>query len=174
MSDDRPDFGPSGYLPDRAARQARKIILRAPLGLGWLIAAGVFGLVLLTAGTVFLLTRGPDEPAPPFQGLISVRVIEMAGGGAPQPSNDVLYVLLGARPRVYADQVLLELHYCADSDQIEGSDDRTWSVTGRGNAGIPSLEQYPSTVWNGSIYVDQTTRIPGPAPSNDISEPACR
>lgn len=173
MTDERPDFGPSGYLPDRAARQARKIILRAPLGLHWLIAAVIFGVTLLVAGTVFLVTRAPDEPAPPFEGLISVTMIDRSGGSATQPSNDVLYVLVGAIPDVYADAVSLELRYCEATDHIEGADGRVWTVTGRGLGGTPSLVRHPATVWNGSVYVDRTTRIPGPPPSNDPAQPGC-
>src|SRR5690606_17036265 len=55
VTSERPDFGPSGYLPPRAARRARKIMLREPLGLQWAVAAVVAGLLVLLAGAGYLL-----------------------------------------------------------------------------------------------------------------------
>ena len=61
----RPGRDPGGrvaYLPPRAAR-ARKLILRSQLGRGWIVAAALFGLVILAAGVLFLTRDGhPGAP----------------------------------------------------------------------------------------------------------------
>jgi hypothetical protein len=62
----RPARDPGGrvaYLPPRAAR-ARKLILRSQLGRGWIVAAALFGLVILAAGVLFL--TGDGRPGPPW------------------------------------------------------------------------------------------------------------
>ena len=55
--------GRVAYLPPRAAR-ARKLILRSQLGRGWIVAAALFGLVILAAGALFLARQG--RPGPPW------------------------------------------------------------------------------------------------------------
>src|SRR5215218_7864277 len=55
--------GRVAYLPPRAAR-ARKLILRSQLGRGWILAAALFGLVILVAGVLFLARQG--RPGPPW------------------------------------------------------------------------------------------------------------
>ena len=61
----RPGRDPGGrvaYLPPKAAR-ARKLILRSQLGRGWIVAAALFGLVILAAGVLFLTRDGhPGAP----------------------------------------------------------------------------------------------------------------
>ena len=61
----RPGRDPGGrvaYLPPRAAR-ARKLILRSQLGRGWIVAAALFGVVILAAGALFLARQGrPGAP----------------------------------------------------------------------------------------------------------------
>lgn len=52
-----------GYLPRRAAN--RKILIRAQLGLPWLVSALVFGAMILVAGAAWLLLR-PSAPGPPY------------------------------------------------------------------------------------------------------------
>ncbi len=54
----------SAYLPPRAAK-ARKLILRSQLGLPWLLAAALFGLVILVAGVLFLVKGG--RPGAPWE-----------------------------------------------------------------------------------------------------------
>jgi len=50
------EFGPGGYLPKQAASRARKIILRAPMGAGWIIASVALGVLIFVAGAIFLST----------------------------------------------------------------------------------------------------------------------
>ncbi|HWB72263.1 MAG TPA: hypothetical protein VG452_08590 [Egibacteraceae bacterium] len=72
---DAQDAGPPGYLPQRAARRARKIVLRAPLGVGWILAALAAALVVAAAGLAFLLARtGP--PGPPFVAVAELDDLE--------------------------------------------------------------------------------------------------
>ena len=54
--------GRVAYLPPRAAK-ARKLILRSQLGRGWIVAAALFGVVILAAGVLFLARQGrPGTP----------------------------------------------------------------------------------------------------------------
>ncbi|HEV8372339.1 MAG TPA: hypothetical protein VGR68_04000, partial [Actinomycetota bacterium] len=51
------------YLPPKAAK-ARKLILRTQLGRGWIVAAALFGVVILAAGALYLAMAG--RPGPPW------------------------------------------------------------------------------------------------------------
>jgi hypothetical protein len=63
MTSQRPDIGPSGYLPPRAAKRARKIMLREPLGLQWAVAAMIAGVLVLVAGGILVTVfAAPDQP----------------------------------------------------------------------------------------------------------------
>jgi hypothetical protein len=59
----------TAYLPPRAGK-ARKLILRSQLGLPWMLAAILFGLVILVAGTLFLVKGG--RPGAPWQRVAAV------------------------------------------------------------------------------------------------------
>ena len=48
-----PEYGPGGYLPSKAAGRARKIVLRAPLGIGWIVASVVLAVVIAVVGIVY-------------------------------------------------------------------------------------------------------------------------
>jgi hypothetical protein len=79
-----PDPDRTAYLPPRAAR-ARKLILRRRLGLGWVVAPAVFGLVILVAGGLWL-ARGGRPGAPwvrvaPLAALPAGAVSQAAGPG---------------------------------------------------------------------------------------------
>src|SRR5919107_3314539 len=82
--------GRVAYLPPRAAK-ARKLILRSQLGRGWIVAAALFGLVILAAGALFLARQG--RPGPPWVRVAHVSalpagaVTEVAG-----PAGQVLVV----------------------------------------------------------------------------------
>ena len=52
---EEPEFGPRGYLPPRASKRARKIVLRAPMSLAWVIAPLVIGVILLIVGWIYFL-----------------------------------------------------------------------------------------------------------------------
>lgn len=78
------------YLPPRAAR-ARKLILRSQLGLPWILAAALFGAVILAAGAVFLLKGG--RPGAPWVELAPVtRFPDGAVAETPGPSGQVVVV----------------------------------------------------------------------------------
>jgi hypothetical protein len=74
--------GKLAYLPPRAAR-ARKLILRSQLGRGWILAAALFGVVILAAGGLFLLRGGrPGAPwvrVAPVEALPAGTVTQIAG-----------------------------------------------------------------------------------------------
>ncbi|MTV26636.1 hypothetical protein FTX61_14610 [Nitriliruptoraceae bacterium ZYF776] len=67
-----PEFGPSGYLPERASKRARKIVLRAPLGLQW-------GGRLATNDTSSIRT-GPVVQLPGAADVYNANVCNVAGG----------------------------------------------------------------------------------------------
>jgi hypothetical protein len=79
-----PDPDRIAYLPPRAAR-ARKLILRRQLGVGWIAAAAVFGLVILVAGGLWLARGGRPGPpwarVAPLAALPAGAVSEAAGPG---------------------------------------------------------------------------------------------
>lgn len=150
---------PIGYLPERAARRARKIVLRAPLGLGWIVASVLAGVVLLVAGAVFLL-RSTGPPGPPF---VAVGRVETLGAAAVRDDLGVLVVTVGG-VRAFP----LEPHrprYCPTSGRLESPDGRVWSTTGRALDGGPSLPTHPVVVHEGIVYVDPTRSIAGPPPA---------
>ena len=89
----RPGRDPGGrvaYLPPKAAR-ARKLILRSQLGRGWIVAAALFGLVILAAGVLFLTRDGHPGPpwvrVAPLSALPDGAVTEVAG-----PAGQVVVV----------------------------------------------------------------------------------
>lgn len=165
--DPSPGFGPSGYLPDRAARRARKIVLRAPLGLQWVVASLVAGLVVLVAG-LLLLGRASAPPGPPWTTLGAVETL------APSSIDDgtgLLIVHVGGRVRAFEapDGVV----YCGPSNRLEHPDGRVWVLTGRGTGGRASLAPAPTLTVAGVAYVD-TTVIGAPLePLEERSEPGC-
>ena len=89
----RPGRDPGGrvaYLPPRAAR-ARKLILRSQLGRGWIVAAALFGVVILAAG-VLLLARG-GRPGPPWVRVAPVAALPAgAVAEAAGPAGQVVVV----------------------------------------------------------------------------------
>jgi hypothetical protein len=165
--EERPEFGPSGYLPDRAAKRARKIVLRAPLGLQWVVASLVAGVVVVVAG-VLLLTgdRAPGEPWVALGPVEEVRTVTI------DEEHDVVLVG-GGRVRAFADAGELDLGYCEASRRLESPDGGVWSLTGRGLGGTPSLQEHPTAVHGGTLYLDPTRTSPAPAPSDEPAEPAC-
>lgn len=166
-ADTRPEFGPSGYLPERAAKRARKIVLRAPLGLQWVVASLVAGLVVVAAGVLFL-QRGAEPPPAPWVAVGSIEDLHPARVDA---DLEMLLVTGGGRVRAFVDAD--ELAYCPASNRLEAPDGRVWSLTGRGFAGVPSLEEHPTQLHDGQVYVDPTVSVPGPSPTADEVAPGC-
>lgn len=168
-----PDFGPRGYLPQRAARRARKIILREQLGLGWPLAAVVTAVVLLATAAAFLLTRsGP--PGPPF-----AEVVELAGLGTgtatrvPAAAAELLVVRTGAGVRVFVAPEQATT-YCRASGRLEGADGSVWDTRGQRLAGDgASLATLPVQVHAGVVYADTSAPRPAPAPADAGVRPRC-
>ena len=165
-TDERPQFGPSGYLPERASKRARKIVLRAPMGLHWVIASIVAGLVVVVAGVLFLQRSGDPPPAP------WTPVGEVEALDASQPLDDLDAVLVAAGGRVRAFAGAADVAYCPASNRLEDGA-QVWNLTGRGLGGTPSLAEHPTVVHDGTVYVDPTRTVAGPAPSTDPADPAC-
>jgi hypothetical protein len=170
MSEDQPEFGPGGYLPERASKRARKIVLRAPMGVQWIVGAVVAGAVIVGAGLLWL-AQSDDPPGPPW---VAVGPLKDLGDATAVDELDVLIVATG-RPRAFRGVDVLGLRWCADPAQIEGFEGRVWSPTGRAQtAETDSLEQHPTRVHNGVLYVDPTVTAPGPEPVDANAEPACQ
>lgn len=164
---EHPAFGPSGYLPAKASARARKIVLRAPLGLQWVVAAVVAGLVVLVAGGLWLTRSGP--PGAPF---IPVMDLTEVGEAALLPDLDALVVTVAGPIVVFVDASGHGLAYCPASGRVEG-DHGVWSAaTGRG-WGVESLARHPSVVHDGTLYVNPQQVVPGPPPSATMEQPVC-
>ena len=164
---DRPEFGPSGYLPPRAAQRARKIVLRAPLGLQWVVGSLVVGVVVIGAGLLWLV--GDDAPDEPW---VAVGSVTEVGATAEPDGLDVLLVGNG-RVRAFADAGERGAAYCPASRRLESPEGGVWSLTGRGLGGTPSLREHPTRIHDGLLYVDPTATMDAPAPSSEAVEPAC-
>lgn len=162
-----PEFGPRGHLPARAARRARKIVLRAPLGLQWVVGAVAAGAVLVVAG-LLLLGRGDAPPGPPWRSLGPIEALPTA---APDPSSGLLVVTVGGRLR--ALEAPPGTTYCPDTNRLEHPDGRVWAVTGRGYAGTSSLATAPTLSVAGDGYLDPTVRVPGAEPLPGAALPGC-
>jgi hypothetical protein len=168
---DDPEFGPSGYLPERASKRARKIVLRAPLGVQWIWASVGAGLLVLVAGVLFL-SRADAGPRPPYERVAALDAIDDVALDA---EAAVLYVTAAGRPRAFDVTGLDHLPtYCEASRQLESADGRAWSLTGRGLAGTGSLREFPTVVFEADLYVDPTTVIPGPPASDRPADLGCR
>lgn len=165
---DRPEFGPSGHLPARAAARARKIVLRAPLGRSWVVASLVAGLVVTVASGWFLVTASAP-PGPPW---VALGALESLPAESRPVGTDVLVLTVGGRVRAFTDADGVAL--CVESNRLEAADGRVWALTGRGLASTPSLATRPTLVHRGVVHLDPTSRLDGPEPSPEPAVPACR
>lgn len=164
----RPEFGPSGYLPERASRRARKIILRAPMGIHWVVASLAAGLVVLAAG-ILLLARD-TAPGPPFERYAPVEELAVS---AYDPGLDAFVVVAGGRVEAFTTpDGAADLVWCVASRTIETAD-RVWNLTGRALDGGASLLRHPVAVTGGVVYVDTTTTVAGPPPRDEGATPTC-
>lgn len=164
MNDDEADFGPGGYLPDRASRRARKVILRARMGLQWVVATVVAGVVIVVAGVLWL-AQSDDPPGPPWVAVGTITAIDEA---AVVPALDTLVLTLG-RPRAFVEPSGQDLLWCGEQRRIEarvGDDWLVWSSTGRPLTGQEPLSQHPTRVHDGVLYLDPSVTIASPGPPN--------
>ncbi|MDP8970540.1 MAG: hypothetical protein M3N52_08635 [Actinomycetota bacterium] len=168
----QPDFGPGGYLPPRASKRARKIVLREQMGIGWPLAAVVAALVVAGAGLAFLLTRaGPPEP--PFLPVATVGDLEAGAAQVVEfaPTGGLLVVRAGGRLRAFAAPPE-PVAYCPESRRLESPSGDVWTLEGRLTGGDgPSLRPVVSQLFDGVLYVDPTTEF-DPAPPEPSGEAA--
>lgn len=168
----QPEYGPPGYLPERAARRARKIVLREQMGRGWPLAAIVAGVVVAGAGLLFVVSAS-RPPGPPYEAVAPIAEVEAGAADVlPAPSGELLVVRRGAVRAFAAPEG--EVAWCANSGRIEADDGRVWAADGRlvGGDGR-SLQPLRSTVFDGTLYVDPTARLPVPTPDQRGERPAC-
>jgi hypothetical protein len=144
----------TAYLPPRAAR-ARKLILRRRLGLGWVLAAAAFGVVILLAGGL-LLARG-GRPGPPF-----VRVAPLAA----LPAGAVTQAAGPAGQGVVVDRrgggvraLLAPAGPCpvtgAGAGYARPCTGERWSPTGAPvEGGAAALRPLPTAFAHGDLYVN--------------------
>lgn len=186
--DQRPEFGPSGYLPERASKRARKIVLRAQMGVHWIWAAVIAGVVVVIVGVAFLATSGGPPPAP----FVAVGPIAEVGAATlldldtMEPADEnreaALLVTVSGRPRLFLhngvcdDCPTPQLTFCERTRLIESSVGGVFSLTGRARnaAGGDGLLVFPTAVVDGVLYADPTTFTPGgeAAPNEDV-QPTC-
>lgn len=162
-----PEFGPSGFLPARAAARARKIVLRAPLGRGWIAASLVAGIVVVAASGAFL-ARSSAPPGPPW---VELGTLEALPPESRPEGTDVLLITVGGRVRAFLDAE--GVRWCAASNRLEADDGRVWALTGRGLAGTASLATRPTLVHRGTVHLDPTGAVAGPDPSDEAAVAAC-
>jgi hypothetical protein len=152
------------YLPPKAAK-ARKLILRTQLGRGWIVAAALFGVVILAAGALYLAMAG--RPGPPW---VRVAPLEALAAGTvtqtPAPGgrvvvvdrrNDELRAFLvpPGRCPVVADgagfaRPCAGQHWNADGTPAAGR---------RVGPQAPPLRQVPVVLDRGDLYVDRSCFI---------------
>jgi len=170
--DQKPDFGPRGYVPPQAAKRARKIVLREPMGLGWPIAAVVAGTILAGLGLVYFLTQaGP--PGAPYERVANILTIDPRGAAVmPASTGQVLVVRAGGGVRSYLAPSNA-ITYCPESKALESAD-TVWSLEGRklGGSGA-SLRPLPSRVHDGSLYVNLQQPGQALAPAAGQQLPVC-
>lgn len=172
MSSPAPEYGPGGYLPERAARRARKIVLREQMGLGWPVAAVVAALLVAAAGFAHLRSSS-TPPGPPFQSFGALDAVPPDGArtsGGPRP---IVIVRAGGPVRAFSAPDAT-IGWCAASRRLEDDRGRVWTADGRlvGGDGA-SLRPLPTTVFDGEVYADDTTGLPRPAPDLRGESPRC-
>lgn len=146
-----------GYLPRRAAN--RKILIRAELGLPWLVAALVFAAAILLAGVGYFLTR-PARPGPPYvdRGPLS-RYAEGEVTAFPDGSG-----WLDRRTGLTA--IGDAVSFCASDGGWVDDETGRYDAAGRRAGGGDGLLVLPVRAASGRVYVDPTggRRAQGAAP----------
>ncbi|MGH8897771.1 MAG: hypothetical protein ACRDZ4_12305 [Egibacteraceae bacterium] len=168
------EYGPSGYLPQRAAKRARKIVLRKRMGLGWPLAALAAAAVIAVAGTVFLSTWS-SPPPPPWEaaGPLSLvdRVTVLPAGGL---DHGALIVRADGDLRAFAAPAA-PVAYCAASAHLESAAGAVWGLDGRllsDHRGERSLRRIPVRAFEGTVYVNPNAGDALPARPG-VATPAC-
>jgi hypothetical protein len=161
MPDQHPETPRTAYLPPRAAK-ARKLILRTQLGLAWLLAASVFALVILVAGSLFLLQGG--RPGAPWVRVAAVAAVP-EGSVAEVPAGAGLVVVDrrgGLLQAFLAEPGPCPVTAAAGSAGFARScQDEAWDADGTPRrAGAPALRRVPARLTRGDLYVDVRAATP--------------
>jgi hypothetical protein len=151
------------YLPPRAAK-ARKLILRSQLGLPWMLTAALFGVVILAAGTLFLVKGGrPGAPwvrLAPLTRFADGAVTQVAG-----PSGQVVVVDRRGSPRAF----MLAPGPCPVvgagggfarpcAGQAWDSAGRPAAAPGRVAPAAPPMRPVPLQIARGDLYINLERR----------------
>ena len=148
-----------GYLPRKAAQ--RKLVIRAQLGMGWVIGALVAAALLAVAAVAFWLSR-PNVPGKPYQdaGRLSdypeQAVKPLPGKDGWVDRRTGLTVVAGA------------LSFCPDDGGWVGTDGRRYDADGRADDGR-GLTLWAGKAANGRVYVDRTTSTTVPGQSEPLA-----
>ena len=151
--------GRVAYLPPRAAR-ARKLILRSQLGRGWILAAALFGVVILAAGVLFLARQGRPGPpwvrVAPVSALPAGAVTETAG-----PAGRVVVVDRRGELRAFLAAPGSCPVRAAGSGFARPCAGQRWDAEGSpvselrdGQEAPPALRRVPAAVAGGDLYVN--------------------
>lgn len=169
-----PEYGPGGYLPDRAARRARKIVLREPLGRGWIVASIAAAVLLVALGVAYALTQA-GAPGGPYRDAGPIDAVDPRDAETLEVGGERVLVLRGAGGVQVYEAPQGEASWCRQSRRLEASDGRVWTHEGqlRGGDG-DSLRPLRAEVRSGRLYVDPTTEQPRPTERPSGEEPACR
>jgi hypothetical protein len=145
-----PDTGRRyGYLPPRAAN--RKLIIRAQLGLPWVLAALAAAGLLAVAALAFLLAR-PTHPGRPYEDLGALRLY---------PAQDVapLRDHSGWLDRRHGLTVVAgAVSYCPADGGWTGANGERYDATGRADSGR-GLTLWAARAASGHLYVDRTHSV---------------
>lgn len=136
-----------GYLPRKAA--SRKLVIRAQLGMAWVVGALAAAAILGVAAVVFLLSR-PNVPKAPYteEGRLTdypeqaVQPLPNADGWLDRRTG--LAVVAGA------------LSFCPEDGGWVGPDGRRYDAEGRSDTGT-GLTLWAVKAASGRVYVDRTT-----------------
>ncbi len=152
-----------GWLPPRAA--GRKLVIRAQLGLPWVLGALAAALLLLVAGVVFVVAR-PDRPGPPYAD---------EGPLAQYAEQDVTPLSRGSAwvDRRRGLDVFVMAAFCVSDGGWIGPGGPRFDEAGRSETGTGAYRARVKVV-SGRLYVDLTrqTRVTGqtePLPPCDVA-----
>ena len=174
-----PEFGPGGYLPPKASKRARKIVLREQMGFGWPLAAIAAAVLVAVAGGTFLwfASQPPGEPYVPVGSVTDVPPDGAAMLSPPAASTHgevlpVLVVRAGGGIRGFRVDGR-EARWCEASRRIEGPD-RAWLPDGRQVFGDDDpLRGVRIQVFDGVVYVDPDTPVAPAGRGPAGAPPAC-
>jgi len=152
--------GRVAYLPPRAAK-ARKLILRSQLGRGWIVAAALFGVVILAAGALFLARQG--RPGPPWVRVAAVSALP--AGAVTETAGPAGRVVVVVDRRGDLRAYLAPPGSCpvraAGAGFARPCAGQRWDAEGNpasdlrdGQEAPPPLRRVPAVIAGGDLYLD--------------------